>query len=110
MDNGGHGQCPRAIHSRYCDALRAAVPGRRLTGQQPPPPQGVEEDTEEELDFRLQAMREDNKQMLHVLVGLGQEHTSLEDSIHDALAAAGIAPPSRPASARSEVSSIQSDL
>jgi len=71
---------------------------------------GVEVDTEEELDFRLQAMKEDNKQMLYLLVGIGEEHTSLADTIHDALTAAGIAPPSRPASARSEVSSIQSDL
>jgi len=98
---------PRGVHGCFALALcasRGGADGRVSLAQ------GVEADTEEEVDFRLEAMKEDNKQMLHLLVGLGEEHTSLADSIHDALTAAGIAPPSRPASARSEVSSIQSDL
>lgn len=70
---------------------------------------GVDVDTEEELDFKAQSMREENKNMLHALVALGEEHPSLADTIHDALSNAGIAPPSRPASARSEVSSIMSE-
>jgi chromosome segregation ATPase len=71
---------------------------------------GVEGDTEEELDFTLTSMREENKGMLHMLVGLAEEHGMLADKIYEALNNAGIAPPSRPASARSEVSSIQSDF
>jgi hypothetical protein len=70
---------------------------------------GVETETDEERDFRAQGMREDNKRMLHALMGLAEEHPSLADTIQMALADAGIAPPSRPASARSEVSSIMSE-
>lgn len=71
---------------------------------------GVEGDTEEELDFTLTSLKEDNKAMLYLLVGLAEEHSALADTIHEALNAAGIVPPSRPPSARSAVSSIQSDF
>uniref|UniRef100_A0A7S4M111 Coiled-coil domain-containing protein 39 n=1 Tax=Guillardia theta TaxID=55529 RepID=A0A7S4M111_GUITH len=69
---------------------------------------GASGETEEERSFRLASMREENKNMLYVIMSLKDEFPDLAGIIDDAVQSNGIAPPSRPPSARSEVSSIGS--
>ena len=68
---------------------------------------GVQGETEEERNFRLQRMRDDNKALTHLLFGLIDENPDLGQQIEGVLREEGLAPPSRPASAAvSEASSL----
>ena len=64
-------------------------------------------ETEEERNFRLQRMRDDNKALTHLLFGLIDENPDLGQQIEAVLREEGLAPPSRPVSAAvSEASSL----
>ena len=65
-------------------------------------------ETAVEKGFRLAALREHHRSQLYSLVALADEFPDLAPYVDDALRAEGIAPPSRPQSARSSVSSIAS--
>jgi len=68
---------------------------------------GTDGETEEERNFRLQRMRDDNKALQHLLFGLVDEHPDLRQVIETVLSEEGLAPPSRPPSAAvSEASSL----
>mmetsp|Transcript_40081 Transcript_40081/g.95053 ORF Transcript_40081/g.95053 Transcript_40081/m.95053 type:complete len:886 (+) Transcript_40081:189-2846(+) len=65
-------------------------------------------ETDAEKTFRLAALRDHHKAQLYTLVALMDEFPDLAARVEESLLAEGIAPPSRPQSARSSVSSIGS--